>query len=122
MRGVRTLESIRSSLSKAMPLYLVNSLIPPILLLLASRHGWVYTILWPAVVYEAACILSLVTLYMARSAISDYSLSSACRLMLLAGILGIFTAFIAGGLLTLNARKRLNTIIRGGGTRVKTKV
>ncbi|RLF00395.1 MAG: hypothetical protein DRJ57_00960 [Thermoprotei archaeon] len=122
LRGVRTLEAVHSTLTRAMLLYLINSLVPPLLLLLASRHGWAYTILWPAVVYEVVCIVSLLAIYMARSAVSDYSLPSARRLMLLAGILGLFTALIAGGLLTLNARKRLDTIARGGKARKKTKV
>lgn len=121
---MRAIESARTALTKAMPFYLANSLIPPLILLLASRHGWAYVILWPIVAYEVACILSLLFLYMARSAVSDYSLLSARRLMLISGTLGLFTALIAGGLLTLSARKRINALIEGGrlarGSRFKS--
>ncbi|MEM4870528.1 MAG: hypothetical protein QXF68_02550, partial [Thermofilaceae archaeon] len=47
---------------------------------------------------------SLALLLASRSALSERSLESAQRLLLVTGVLGLFTGLIVGGLLALRAR------------------
>lgn len=96
----------RSFLSKALPFFVVNAVIPPTLLMMLSRVGsaLVYVVLWPIVVYFAFCLFSILLLFAGRSALTEYSLDSAQKLLLVAGTLGLFTGLILGGLFTLRAR------------------
>ena len=96
----------RGSLNKALPFFVVNAAIPPTLLLALSRMGsdLVYILLWPSVMYFVICLLSTLLLLTGRSALAEYSFSSAQKLLTIAGVLGLFTGLVVGGLLTLRAR------------------
>ncbi|MEM1697549.1 MAG: hypothetical protein QXG48_02725 [Thermofilaceae archaeon] len=64
----------------------------------------IYVLLWPLVAYFLVCTLSIALLIVSRSALSERSLESARRLLLLTGVLGLFTGLVVGGLLALRAR------------------
>lgn len=106
LRSWQILKSAENTLWKATPLFVVNASIPPALLLFLSRIGGeiIYTALWPLTAYFSACVLSIVLLLASRNALSERSLESAQRLLLLTGVLGLFTGLIVGGLLALRAR------------------
>ncbi|MDW8003742.1 MAG: hypothetical protein RMI04_02890 [Thermofilaceae archaeon] len=105
LRSTQSLKSARSLLGKALPLYVINALVPPLLLLYLSRTEVVYTVLVPLVVYSALCIASLLLLLAGRNALNEYSLSSAHSLLRLAGLLGFVSALVAGGVLVTRACK-----------------
>jgi len=106
LRASQALKRAEELIRKAIPFYAVNALLPP-LAIFALSHGdsLVYLVLAPLVAYEIACLLSLALLLAGRSALTEYSVGSARRLLLAAGALGIFTAFVVGGLLVLKAKE-----------------
>lgn len=108
LRSTQSLKSARSLLGKALPLYVINALIPPLLLLYLSRSEAVYAVLVPLVMYSALCIVSLLLLLAGRNALNEYSLSSACSLLRLAGLLGFISALVAGGVLVMRACKLIS--------------
>ncbi|MCC6051030.1 MAG: hypothetical protein LM580_10005 [Thermofilum sp.] len=106
LRASQALKRAEELVRKAIPLYVVNALLPPLAIFALSRaDSLVYLLLAPLVIYEALCLLSLALLLAGRSALTEYSVSSARRLLLAAGALGVFTALVAGGLLVLKARE-----------------
>jgi hypothetical protein len=106
LRASQALKRAEELVRKAIPLYVVNALLPPLAIFALSRaDSLVYLLLAPLVIYEALCLLSLALLLAGRSALTEYSVSSAHRLLLAAGALGVFTALVAGGLLALKARE-----------------
>lgn len=106
LRASQALKRAEELVGKAIPLYVVNALLPPLAIFALSRaDSLVYLLLAPLVIYEALCLLSLALLLAGRSALTEYSVSSAHRLLLAAGALGVFTALVAGGLLVLKARE-----------------
>jgi len=108
---VQALERVHSLLGKALVLFVVNALIPPLALLVSARLNLIYRILWPTVIYEVACIASLLAFYMAREALAEYSFRPALKFMTIAGSLGLITGLVAGGVLVLKARSILRRAV-----------
>ena len=108
----QAIREARSSAAKAVPFFVANAALPPALILALSRlePAVVYTLLYPLIAYFALCLLSLALLLAGRGALAEGSLQPAQRLLLLAGILGLFTGLAAGGLLALRARKLVQTV------------
>ncbi|MEM0010583.1 MAG: hypothetical protein QXN94_01305 [Thermofilaceae archaeon] len=106
LRSTQILRSAEQTLRRATPLFVINALIPPLMLWLLPRiiGESIYMLLWPLIAYFVACTLSLALLLASRSALSERSLESAQRLLLVTGVLGLFTGLIVGGLLALRAR------------------
>lgn len=122
IRGMRIFRETNALLSQATIFYAVGALMPAMLLaaLAFARVEYVDLVMPWVIVYELICLLSLVLLLMARSMISDYSLKNARRLMRVAGVLGLFTALIIGGVVALRA-SRLIGDLEVGGTRESLK-
>lgn len=94
----------RRFLSWAAPLYIVNVLIVPILILAGPRIGLeVQLLLLPLILYESLALASLIALFAGRRELLEYSLNTAGRLLLFAGVCGLFTGLVAGGILVLKA-------------------
>lgn len=111
LRGYAVLSRARALVNKALAFYVVNSLIPPLVILYLSRQeGIVYELLMPAVAYEALCVTALILLLVGRGALSEYSVGSARQLLTLAGILGLVSALVIGGVLALHASKLLSAL------------
>lgn len=106
LRSAQLLKTAERFLSRAMPFYVVNAFLPPLLLLLLSRvsEELTYAALWPLTAYCALCILSIALLQASRTALSERSFESVRKLLLATGILGLFTGLLVGGLLALRAR------------------
>ncbi|MEM3964541.1 MAG: hypothetical protein QW584_02315 [Thermofilaceae archaeon] len=106
LRGSQILRSAEQTLRRATPLFVINALIPPLMVWLLPRiiGESIYVLLWPLVAYFLVCTLSIALLLVSRSALSERSLESARRLLLLTGVLGLFTGLVVGGLLALRAR------------------
>jgi len=83
-------------------------MLPPIVIFALSRaEGIVYALLAPLVAYEVTCLLSMAFLFSGRNALGEYSLEPARRLLLVAGVMGLVTAFVIGGVMVLQARKNV---------------
>lgn len=122
IRGMRIFREINALLSRATIFYAAGVLIPAVLLaaLAFARVEYVDLVMPWIIVYELVCLLSLILLLMARGMISDYSLKNARRLMRVAGVLGLFTALIIGGVAALRV-SRLIGDLEVGGTRESLK-
>jgi|YelNatPaOPRAMG01_1025707.scaffolds.fasta_scaffold02616_3 hypothetical protein len=108
LRTSRVLKQSRDLIGKAVPFYVVNSMLPPIVIFALSRaESVVYALLAPLVAYEVACLLSIVFLFAGRNALGEYSLEPAHRLLLVAGVMGLITAFVIGGVMVLQARRNM---------------
>jgi len=119
LRVSQVLKLAEGLVRRATPLYVANALLPPFVIFVLSRaDGLVYAVLIPLVAYEIVCLLSLALLFAGRSALTEYSIGSACRLLLAAGALGVFTAFVVGGLLVLEAQR---SVVRALSARERVK-
>ena len=108
LRTSQTLKRSRDLIGKAIPFYVVNSMLPPIVIFaLSHAESVVYALLAPLVAYEAACLLSLAFLLAGRNALGEYSLEPARRLLLVAGVMGLVTALVIGGVVVLQARRNI---------------
>lgn len=122
LRSSQVLRRSRRYVERALPLYVANALAPPLLILILSRSGsFVYSLLAPLVAYEALCLLSLAILLAGRGALAEYSLEPARKLLAVAGILGVATAFVAGGLMVLRAGRDVALVLEQSRPRERVK-
>lgn len=122
LRTSQILKRSRELIGKAVPFYVINAMLPPIAIFALSRaESVVYAVLAPLVVYEGACLLALALLLAGRNALGEYSLESACRLLLAAGVMGLATALVIGGIMVLRARRSITQALAKAPGRERVK-
>jgi len=99
------IENAEKKLLQALPFFLLNLLIPPLLLFLIQR----YILL--LVGYSLLCLISVLLLVTLRKTLEDYSLDDFMRLSKYVAILGFATGLVVGGVLILSARKYIGVIL-----------
>ncbi|OYT30674.1 MAG: hypothetical protein B6U94_05885 [Thermofilum sp. ex4484_79] len=99
------IENAEKKLLQALPFFLLNLLIPPLLLFLIQR----YILL--LVSYSLLCLISVLLLVTLRKTLEDYSLDDFMRLSKYIAILGFVTGLVVGGVLVLSARKYIGVIL-----------
>ncbi|RLF05964.1 MAG: hypothetical protein DRJ64_04990 [Thermoprotei archaeon] len=99
------IENAEKKLLQALPFFLLNLLIPPLLLFLIQR----YILL--LIGYSLLCLISVLLLVTLRKTLEDYSLDDFMRLSKYVAILGFATGLVVGGVLILSARKYIGVIL-----------
>jgi len=103
MLQARTLvDEVYRTSTRALPFYMLNSIIVPLVILVARRiYIDLYGLLPILILYEIIALISMVILFMGRRALLNFSLRAAYRAFIIAGVLGLITGLFIGGVLVL---------------------
>lgn len=117
LRYRRGIEEAERLLLLAIPFYLANLLIPPIILILYQANILELT------AYTLICLAATLSLLVLRRTLEEYSLDLFVRLSKFVGLAGLLAGFVLGGILVLKARRivaKFSTkTYRGGVPRAK---
>jgi len=99
------IEKAEKKLLQALPFFLINLLIPPIVLFFLQKF------IVATIIYSFVCLISTLLLITLRKTLEDYSLDDFMKLSKYVSILGFVSGLVLGGFYVSEARKYIDMLL-----------